>query len=109
MKYLENQTQFEQLIGRAECDEELPFRTVIWFSAQWCGPCKRVEIDRLMSEFQANWLKCDIDMNDYTAGYCDIRSIPSFLLIEDKKILGKKTSANTSDILAWLYSLTKTK
>lgn len=105
MKYLENHEHFEQLIGKASCDYALPDLVVIWFSAQWCGPCKKVNVELLESSFPATWLKCDIDRNDYTAGYCGLRSIPSFLVVYKKKILGSKSSSNTQEILAWLQSL----
>ena len=108
MKYLENQEQFEQLIGRAPSDYPLPDLVVIWFSAQWCGPCKSINLEFLESSFRkgsVTWLKCDIDKNDYTAGYCGIRSIPSFLVIYKQKILGTKSTSNNQEVLAWLESL----
>ena len=107
MKLLENHEQFEQLIGRAPCEYEntLPDLVVIWFSAQWCGPCKKIDVELLENRFSATWLKCDIDRNDYTTGYCGLRSIPSFLVVYKKKILGTKSSSNTQEILAWLESL----
>lgn len=109
MNYLETQEEFEQLIGKLPSSIPLAPLTVIWFSAEWCGPCKRVQINKLMSEFQANWLKCDVDRNSYTAGYCSIRSIPTFMVIYNTKVLGTKGSSDTNEILQWLNSLiTKT-
>jgi thioredoxin 1 len=105
MKYLETQEQFEELIGRIPATEPLPTLTVIWFSAEWCGPCKRIQINKLMSEFQANWLKCDVDQNNYTAGFCGIRSIPTFMVIYNTKILGTKGASDTEQILQWLNSV----
>ena len=105
MKSLLNQTQFEVLIGRRESTEVIPDLTVIWFSAAWCGPCKKINSDFLQESFDASWLKCDIDENDYTAGYCGIRSVPSFLVVYKKKIIGTKSSSDTQEILTWLRSL----
>jgi len=106
MKYLETQEQFEELIGRSSSNDlELPPITIIWFSAEWCGPCKRIGISQLISEFDVNWLKCDVDMNNYTAGYCGIRSVPTFMVIKNKKILGSKGSSSTLEISEWLRSL----
>lgn len=55
---------------------------IIKFGAQWCGPCKRLDMDFLtnLSE-HIKWYECDIDENDYTAGYCGVKSIPAFLAI----------------------------
>jgi thiol-disulfide isomerase/thioredoxin len=107
MKYLESQQQFEQFIGRSQepSDEPIPDLIAIWFSAPWCAPCRRINTELLESRFPAVWLKCDIDRNDYTAGYCGIRSIPSFLVIYKKKIVGIKTSSNTNEVIEWLESL----
>jgi thioredoxin-like negative regulator of GroEL len=105
MKYLLEHEDFEKLIGRKQSDEPLPDLTIIWFSAEWCGPCKKIQINDLMNKFHANWLKCDIDRNDYTAGYCGIRSIPTFLVIYKTKILGFKTSADNNEINNWLVDI----
>ena len=106
MKYLTNQTQFEELIGKIPSEYPISDLSVIWFSAEWCNPCKKINIDYLMENFKANWLKCDIDQNDYTAGYCNIRSIPSFLVVYKKKIIDIKSHSDTNTILLWLENLT---
>jgi thiol-disulfide isomerase/thioredoxin len=105
MKALLTQDDFEQYLGIKEFDGFLPDLTVILFSASWCGPCRKIDTVMLETQFVANWLKCDIDQNDYTAGYCGIRSIPSFLVIYKKKIIDIKQSSNTLEILQWLQSL----
>ena len=107
MKPLESQQQFEHFIGRSQepSTEPVPDFIAIWFSAPWCAPCRRIDSEILESRFPAAWFKCDIDKNDYTAGYCGIRSIPSFLVIHKKKIIGTKTSSNMNDIIDWLESL----
>jgi thiol-disulfide isomerase/thioredoxin len=105
MKYLENQTQFEELIGKSETLDILPDFTIIWFSAEWCGPCKKINIQMLQDTFPVNWLKCDITRNDYTAGYCGIRSVPTFMVIYKKKIVDVKYSSITIEILHWLENI----
>ena len=105
MKYLETQDQFEVLIGKQNTYDPVPKTTVIWFSAEWCGPCKKIRIQELMGNFNVNWLKCDIDRNDYTAGYCGIRSIPTFMVVHNKKIVDTKASSNTSEIYEWLKDI----
>jgi thioredoxin-like negative regulator of GroEL len=48
-----------------------------------------------------NWLKCDIDQNDHSAGFCGIRSIPSFIAIKDKKVVGSLQSNDTVAVVKW--------
>lgn len=97
--------EFEMLIGRRAATFALPDLTVIWFTATWCGPCKRIDTDALQKSFPTNWLKCDIDQNDYTAGFCGIRSVPTFLVVYKKKVVGTKSSSSTADIIEWLQNL----
>jgi thiol-disulfide isomerase/thioredoxin len=107
MKYLDTQEELEALIGRGyyESETELPDLTIIWFTAEWCGPCKKVPIQQLMDEFPANWLKCDVDRNSYTPGYCNIRSIPTFLVIYKKQILGTKGGSNILELKEWFNTI----
>ena len=52
-----------------------------------------------------NWLKCDVDQNNYTAGYCGVRSIPSFIVIRDKKVTGTLQSSDNQKVLDWVNSM----
>ena len=112
MKYLMTQEEFEVLIGRAEPTDELPApapgATVVYFTATWCGPCRSVRPDELEEGIKGvQWLKCDVDQNQYTPGYCQVRSIPTFLVIRDKQILGKFSSTDTDTILSNVATLLK--
>jgi thioredoxin 1 len=105
MKYLMSQEEFEQLIGRAPVPEGtvIPNFTVIYFTATWCGACRRLDMDLLQEELpEVNWLKCDIDQNSYTPGFCGIKSIPTFAVIIDKKFTDMLTSSDTRTVYAWV-------
>ena len=92
------QEEFEQLIGvqPVPLGVVLPPLTVVYFTATWCGPCRRLDMNHLETSFpEVNWLKCDVDQNNYTPGYCGVRGIPTFLLISNKKIVHTFTSSDT--------------
>ena len=100
MKYLTNQNEFEILIGKEESSDILPDLTVIYFTASWCKPCQKIDKEMLERSLSSvNFLICDIDRNDYTAGYCGIRKIPTFLVIYKKKIIKVFSSSNTNEIV----------
>jgi thioredoxin-like negative regulator of GroEL len=102
------QEHFEKMIGRAplEDGELIPKYIVVYFTANWWGPCRSVRPDALEKGLpMVTWLKCDIDQNDYTAGYCGVRSIPTFLVIKDMAIKGKFSSTQTDVILENVYAL----
>lgn len=96
---------FENLIGRGTNAEniEAPPICIVYFTANWCGACKRLDLTKLVGSYPLiAWFKCDIDMNDYTAGYCGIRSIPTFLLIKNKEVVGKLSNSSTEAVLKWI-------
>lgn len=103
MKYLMTQDEFEQLLGRQPSEVELPRFTVIYFTANWCGACRRLDLPALEAAFPAvNWLKCDVDQNHYTPGYCGVRSIPTFLIVADQKVVGTLTNNQNEAVAAFI-------
>ena len=103
MMPLPTQDMFEQLIGRKPPTGPIPPFVVVYFTARWCGACKRLDLGRIMATVpEAIWYKCDMDVNDYTAGYCGIRSIPSFLVIKNKNVKGTLSESRTEVVINWL-------
>lgn len=79
MMSLLNQEFFESLIQKGVPHEPI---VIIKFSAEWCGPCKRIDMQFLLNlSDQIKWYSCDLDENDYTPGYCGVKTIPAFLAI----------------------------
>lgn len=105
MILLHNQTVFEKLIGRGEDPDakDVPPVCIVYFTAKWCGACKRLDLTKLVGTYPLiAWFKCDIDENDYTAGFCGIRSIPTFLMIKNKTIVGQISNSSTEAVLKWV-------
>jgi len=58
----------------------------IKFSAEWCGPCKRMEptVEKLESEFRdASFFAVDVDDVPAIAQKYKIRTLPTFLVLKD--------------------------
>ena len=93
------------MIGRGDdidAKEVAPIN-IIYFTAKWCGACKRLDLTKLVGTYPlVAWWKCDIDANDYTPGFCGIRSIPTFMIIKDKKIVGSLANSDTEKVLSWI-------
>jgi hypothetical protein len=53
---------------------------------------------------EVNWLKCDVDQNNYTGGYCGVRSIPSFIIVKDKKVSEIFQSTSNDAVEKWIRS-----
>ena len=102
------QEEFEQLIGRQPIPDDvvLPKVTVVYFTASWCGACRRLNLPALEQAFpDVNWLKCDIDANNYSPGYCGVRGIPAFMVFAGGKPQGPFKSSSTEKVVAWLETL----
>jgi len=96
------------LLGRVPSTEPVPPIAVIYFTASWCGACKNLDVPALQTAATAagaTFLKCDVDVNDYTAGYCGIRQIPTFLIVKDKKTIGPFSSSDTGTVAAWIKEM----
>jgi len=114
MKLLETQAMFEELWTYNKTDpapeglREDDHKWIVYFTAKWCGPCKQIDVDHIDIASCARgftlW-KCDIDVNDYTPGYCGVRTVPTFMCFEPKKIVSTLKSNNTMEIMNWISAL----
>ena len=104
MTNLPSHAYFEQLMGRGEpTDEPLPSLVVVYFTAEWCKKCKTFNLDNIMSVLpKATWYKNDIDKNEDTYAYCSLRSIPSFVVLKDKKYMGSLSKTTEEGVKEWL-------
>lgn len=109
MMSLPDQEFFEALILRRMDDrlEKVPEKVVIWFSASWCGPCRRVDADSLMNTFpDVTFYKCDVDENNYSPGFCGVKTIPAFLPLYKGAVAGSLfQNSNTEAIIEWIRSV----
>lgn len=103
MMPLQTQEQFEILLGKVPTDKPIPPLVIIYFTATWCKACKRLNLEEVQSSLpKAVWMKCDIDQNEYTYGYCGLRSIPTFLAVKDKKVVSQISDSRTEKVVEWL-------
>ena len=102
MTPLPSQEFFESLIKKNPPKPHDPI-IIIAFTASWCGPCKRLDKDFLLGlSDKIKWYKCDLDENEYTVGYCGVRSIPAFLAIVNGQPQPLFVSSDTMKIAEWM-------
>lgn len=117
MKTLATQQEFEALwfhkVEESNTAKPEGLRTtdngwIVYFTASWCGPCKKLQCDELDATAEEQGLtifKCDDTVNDYTAGYCGVRAYPTFVFFQPKKIAAKIQSNQTDVVQAWIRGL----
>jgi thioredoxin-like negative regulator of GroEL len=104
MMSLPSQEFFESLIKKNPPKPHDPI-VIIKFSADWCGPCKRINKEVLLGlSDKIKWYECDIDKNNYTPGYCGVQSIPSFLAIVNGQPQPLFVSSDTMKVAQWIKS-----
>jgi len=82
-------------------------KTVYYFTADWCQPCKRTrpiveELNREQTE--AGFQIIDVDYNPELVKTFAIRSVPTFILFNNEKEINRISGAQTKESLeAFIY------
>lgn len=108
MRDLQGQDELEQLLGRqaAPVGVEIPSLAILYFTAGWCKACKRLDMTAIEAAWPtATWLTCNVDTQSYPAGFCGVRSIPAFMVIQGHKAVGPFVSSDTAKVMEWLQGV----
>ena len=84
-------------------------KNVFYFTADWCSPCKKTRpvVEELKKEgFQFQMI--DVDYEQLLAKQFQVKSIPTFILLEDGKELDRVTGAQTREELENFINYEKT-
>lgn len=104
---LDSQEFLESLIVRnPEKQKPLHRIAIIYFTAKWCKACKALnikEFEKLRND--VIWYKCDVDKLQYTATYCNVQSIPSFMAIVDGKCSQTISRFTEEQLRQWIMRL----
>jgi thioredoxin-like negative regulator of GroEL len=78
---------------------------VLYFTADWCNPCKKVKpiVEEMNRESITKFQMIDVDSEIELVKRFDIKSVPTFILIEDgvevKRITGAQTRAQLENFI----------
>ncbi len=82
MHTIANKTEFEQLCSSNRF-------VLVDFSAEWCGPCKRLKplLEQLNETFRdVKFVKVDVDENQELAELHHVTAMPSIMFYVDGKL-----------------------
>lgn len=61
-------------------------RTIIYFSAQWCTPCKKLAplLDKVVKKYaeDIDFIKVDADLEKPLVAFYGVKSVPTFVLLK---------------------------
>jgi thioredoxin 1 len=71
---------------------------ILYFTADWCGPCKQTKpiVEELNREqIMAKFFIIDVDSEIEMTQDFEIRSVPTFIVMKDNKEVHRSTGAKT--------------
>jgi thioredoxin 1 len=108
MKLLETQADFEKLWFYNDDTNECDLCWIVYFTASWCKACRKLDIDTIQAAADSKnivFYTCNETQNDYTAGYCGIKSFPTFVFFKPKTIVSSIQSSDTTQVIEWIQQL----
>ena len=80
-------------------------RMIYYFTADWCNPCKKVKpiVEEMNRESSIKFQMIDVDSEAELVKKFEIRSVPTFILIENgieiKRTSGAQTREQLQDLV----------
>ena len=76
-------------------------KVFIDFYADWCGPCRMMMpiVEELSEEVDSKFVRINVDVNEEIARQFGVMSIPTFVVMEKGKELGKKIGSTSKEEL----------
>jgi len=71
--------------------------TILYFTADWCNPCKKVRpiVEEMNKDSITKFQMIDVDLEMELTKKFEIRSVPTFILTKDGKEIKRTTGAQT--------------
>ena len=80
--------------------------SLLYFTASWCGPCQKIkpflkelsESLKVEGKYNIEFYMIDIDKNKEFCDKCNIRSVPTFFIMNGKDLLGNLSGADKTKL-----------
>ena len=79
-------------------------KEILYFSAEWCGPCKTLapRMERLSN--QINYKKIDVDNNRELSSEFGVRNIPTLILLQDGQAINRLVGLQSEQDILNFYN-----
>ena len=80
---------------------------IIVFTADWCGPCKKLKpiLDNLESKMNLKVFRIDVEKEDEAVENYTIRNIPTIVIVKDGKEVDRISGLIPSEVLEAKFKL----
>lgn len=90
-----------------DCFKVLDNKNLIlfYFTASWCGPCKKISpvveelSEKLKSKVVFYKIQIDDETNEEICEKCQIKSVPTFILLKERNSLGIVNGTDINKLL----------
>jgi thioredoxin 1 len=79
-------------------------KKILYFSAEWCGPCKQLGPTMEGLRNQINYTKIDVDQDQESAIKYGVRNIPTLILLENGEVKNKLVGNQTVQSIISFYN-----
>ena len=81
-------------------------RHILYFTADWCHPCKKVKpiVEELNRDSSIKFQFIDVDQEVEMAKNMNVRSVPTFIVVENGSEVKRAVGAQTKEQLQELMS-----
>ena len=93
----------EQLETAANSSTTHP--VLIWYSAKWCAPCRRIDaiaVQNAATAASLTFAHCDVDKVSLAVHIHSIERIPTFVLFHRGQEIARLNSADTAQNKNWI-------
>ena len=72
-----------------------------YFTADWCGPCKKVRpiVEEINKDSLIKLQLIDVDSEIDLVKQFEIKSVPTFIILKDGEVINRVSGAKTKDEL----------
>ena len=79
-------------------------KQILYFSAEWCGPCKQLGPTMEGLKGQINYTKIDVDQDQESSIKYGVRNIPTLILLENGEIKNRLVGNQTVQSIMSFYN-----
>ena len=93
----------EILDNDISCLKDIQCYVLLYFTASWCGPCKRIYplLEKLSEGLDCEkieFFKVDINENDDLTAELKVKSVPTFYLFKGKELIDQCLGADIKKV-----------